>query len=176
MPSVPGRERLAAARKPDWGSSDRFAALERRLAAPPKTPRTSCVSLIIAPSSALYAKSISASLLGRAHCSAATRSAARGREPTPPDEMQLRKQCRKVPERLPVSKSDCQLPLPRIVAEPALRRSAISRKVRYGFRAGAGRGIAWRRADSRGHAPLAALRSTLEHRTLSAPLAIPAAE
>ena len=30
MPPVPGRERLAAARKPDWGSSDRFAALERR--------------------------------------------------------------------------------------------------------------------------------------------------
>ena len=61
----------------------RFAALEHLLAAPPMISRISCVPPFNAPRPALCDVGISANLPGRAHWSAATRSAARGREPTP---------------------------------------------------------------------------------------------
>lgn len=61
----------------------RFAALEHLLAAPPKIPGISCVPPFNAPRPAPCDVGIFANLPGRAHWSAATRSAARGREPTP---------------------------------------------------------------------------------------------
>ena len=96
--------------------------------------------------------------------------------------MQLRKQCRKAPDRLPVSRSDRQLPLTRIASEPPFRRRTISRKARNGFRTteGAGSHAGVRTVMSTGrqrrYAPLAALRSSLDGRTILPPPSAPAAE
>ena len=85
------------------------------------------------------------------------RFAARGREPTRTARMQLRKQCLKVSDRLPVSRSAREVPLLQISSVPALRRRTIFRKVPNCFLADAGRGFARRRANGRVHGPPAAL-------------------
>lgn len=96
--------------------------------------------------------------------------------------MQLRKQCRKAPDRLPVSRSDRQLPRTRIASEPALRRSTISRNARNRFRTaeGAGSHAGVRTVVATGrqrrYAALAALRSTLKGRTTLPPPAGPDAQ